>query len=88
MFLRVVTKTALPKKASVATELLRQAFENVSAERGQDAIARKLIEAIESDARRWEAAFARSLETLDKLAGEALAECRAGRTKPLDPDKL
>lgn len=32
--------------------------------------------------------FARSLETLDKLAGEALAEYRACRTKTLDPDKL
>lgn len=58
----------------------------------QDAIARNMIEAIESieaaDAQRWEAAFARSVETLDKMADEALAEYRAGRTDPLDPDKL
>jgi hypothetical protein len=43
----------------MATALLRKAFEKGSElpEYEQDAIAENLIEAIESDARQWEAAF-------------------------------
>ena len=36
----------------------------------------------------WEKAFATSEDALAKLADEALAEHRAGRTHLLDPDKL
>ena len=36
----------------------------------------------------WEGRLAASKEALEALADEALAEHRAGRTLPLDPDKL
>ena len=36
----------------------------------------------------WDAAFAASDHKLDKLAEQALDDYRAGRTEPLDPDKL
>lgn len=36
----------------------------------------------------WDRSFARSQDALARLADEALAEHRAGRTKPLDPDTL
>ncbi len=74
----------------MATDLLRKAFEKVSAlpEHEQDAIAENLIEWIEADARQWDAVLARRPEKLDKLAQRVRAEYLAGRTKPLDPDKL
>ncbi len=74
----------------MATELLRRAFEKASQlpEHEQDALAERLIQAIESDARLWDALFARSVEKLDQLAEQALEDYRAGRTEPLDPDKL
>jgi len=37
---------------------------------------------------RWEEAFASSQEALSRLADEALAEHRAGRTKRLNVDEL
>ncbi|HEY7781523.1 MAG TPA: hypothetical protein VIC85_15045 [Ktedonobacterales bacterium] len=37
---------------------------------------------------RWDQAFAESADALESLADEALAEHRAGRTVPLDPDTL
>lgn len=72
------------------SELLQRAFDKLSElpEYEQDEIAGRIISLFESDARRWDAAFARSIETLDKLAAEAISEYRAGRTEPLDPDKL
>ena len=36
----------------------------------------------------WEARLTASKSALEALADEALAEHRAGRTLPLDPDKL
>lgn len=65
----------------MTTNLLKQAFEKASElpEYEQDAIAEYLIGTIESDAQRWEAAFARAPEKLDQLAQEALEEYRAGR---------
>ena len=51
----------------------------------QDAIATLMIEELE-DEMRWEKAFARSQDALAKLAQEAMAEHRAGKTKELDPD--
>jgi hypothetical protein len=36
----------------------------------------------------WDASFARSQDFLARLADEALAERRAGRTEILDPDTL
>jgi hypothetical protein len=47
----------------------------------------KWLEA-EVDERKWQRSFAVSRDQLSELAGEALAEYRAGRTEVLDPDKL
>ena len=69
------------------TKLLKQAFEEVAKLDGaeQDSVARWLMEELASD-RRWDEAFRRSPDQLGTLAGEALAEHRAGRTRQLDPD--
>ncbi len=74
----------------MATDLLTKAFEKLSAlpDYEQDAIAENLIAWIEAHARQWDAVFARSPEKLDKLAERVHAEYLAGRTEPLDPDKL
>ena len=71
------------------TELLKQAFEEVSKMDGaeQDSVARWLLEELASE-RRWDEAFQRSPDQLGKLADEALREHRAGRSRPLDPDAL
>lgn len=71
------------------TKLLKHAFEEVSKldVPQQDAVAQWLLEEITSE-RRWDAAFERSSDALAKLAEEARAESRAGRTRPLDPDTL
>lgn len=53
----------------------------------QDAIAAMILEELE-DERRWDEAFARSPDLLAKLASEAMAEYRTGKTQELDPDKL
>lgn len=53
----------------------------------QDAIARWLLAELASE-RRWDAAFAASGPALDRLAEEAIAEHRAGKTRPLDPDEM
>jgi len=53
----------------------------------QDALAAILLEEMESEAR-WRESFAGSADKLAGLADEALAEFRAGETRPLDPDTL
>jgi hypothetical protein len=73
------------------TELLKKAFEKASQEMSeceQDEFARWLLEAIERDERRWDAAFAESSDKLAHLADEALDEFRSGRTSVLDIEKL
>ena len=40
------------------------------------------------DERRWDESFARSPDLLAKLAAEATAEHRAGKTQDLDPETL
>ena len=52
----------------------------------QDALAARLLEELKSD-RRWDELLAGSADALDKLAEEARAEYRAGRTEPLDPER-
>ena len=49
-----------------------------------------LRQALEAASRleRWEVAFARSQDALERLADEALEDLRARRTEPLDPDAL
>jgi hypothetical protein len=49
----------------------------------QNALATLLLDEIKSE-QRWSRTFAESQGVLETLAGEALAEHRAGRTKPLD----
>jgi hypothetical protein len=71
------------------TEALKKAFEAASRlpDPDQDELAAAIIEELEAD-ERWEAAFGRSQDALERLADEALEEHRAGQTEPLDPDAL
>ena len=71
------------------TRRLNQAFAEAQQlpEPEQDALAEWLLAELESE-RRWEAAFSKSTDTLDRLAEEALAEHRAGRTQDLDPESF
>ena len=73
------------------TQLLAHAFEKAAAlpEEDQDEVARRLLEDLDGDAR-WDELFARpeSDAWLTKMADEALADHRAGKTTPLDPNDL
>jgi hypothetical protein len=71
------------------TKALQKAFEAASRlpHPEQDELAAAILEELEAD-ERWEAAFARSQDALERLADEALEEHRAGRTESLDPDAL
>ena len=71
------------------TRLLEKAIERVQQLPPdlQDAVAAHLLADIEGELR-WDASLDESSESLAALAGEAIAEYRAGRTKPLDPDTL
>lgn len=71
------------------TELLEKAFAEASklSQREQDALAQWILEELASE-RRWDQAFATSQDVLEKMADEALAEYRAGKTEELDPDEL
>ena len=53
----------------------------------QDAVAASLLADIEAELN-WDETLDASSETLANMAEEALKEFRAGRTLPLDPDKL
>ncbi|MBE9205116.1 hypothetical protein IQ244_00900 [Nostoc sp. LEGE 06077] len=48
-------------------------------------IAAMILEELEDECR-WDQAFASSLDLLAKLASEAIAKFRAGKTQELDPD--
>jgi len=71
------------------TNKLKEAFETAARLPigEQDALAAAILEEIESDAR-WTASLAAHPEALERLADEALAEHRAGRTKPLVPGDM
>ena len=71
------------------TELLRQAIAQIEKlpPDQQDAIATMILEELE-DEHRWDESFTRSPDLLSKLAAEAMAEYRAGKTQELDPDQL
>ena len=71
------------------TELLRKAFQEASKlpAGDQDALATVLLEEPAGE-RRWDSSLAGSPEKLVALADSALAEHRAGKTQPLDPDTL
>jgi hypothetical protein len=53
----------------------------------QDRVGRWLLEELR-DEQLWDRKFGASQDVLSKLAVEALSDRAAGRTAPLDPDKL
>ncbi len=71
------------------TRLLEKAFAEASRlpEREQDAIAEIVLAELASE-ERWNELFEKSQNALAELAEEALAEYRAGKTKPLNVDDL
>ena len=71
------------------TQLLEHAFSEAAKlpEVEQNLMARWLLLELASE-KRWEKAFAESEDLLGKLADEALAEHKHGKTKLLVPDKL
>lgn len=73
------------------TQLLEKAFEQASQlpEREQDEFARLILSELASE-QRWAELFGRpeSEDLLERLADEALAAHREGKTRPLDLDEL
>jgi hypothetical protein len=71
------------------TKLLQQAFETAAQlpPEEQDSFARWILHELESE-QRWNDLFARSQDVLAKMADDALAELKAGKTLPLDPETL
>jgi hypothetical protein len=71
------------------TRLLEEAIARAKQlpEGAQDAIARLVLDEIESD-RKWDELFTRSPETLSKAADQAWAEHEAGLSEELDPERL
>ena len=74
------------------TDLLEEAFAKAARlpddeQDASPAFARWLMDEIESE-RRWSQSFKTSQRQLANLAREALEEELAGRTEPLDPDRL
>jgi hypothetical protein len=66
-------------------EVLRQVSRLPEAE--QDALAEAIKAEIGAE-KDWDKSFVGSLDVLDRLADEAIADHRAGRTKPIDPDTM
>ena len=71
------------------TELLEQAIARLKTlpSSEQDVIATIILEELE-DELQWDATFARSQNTLAKLASVAMAEYHTGKTQELDPETL
>ncbi|MBZ0295851.1 MAG: hypothetical protein K8L99_25050 [Anaerolineae bacterium] len=71
------------------TQLLKKAFKEASKlpATEQNALAKWLLEELEAE-KKWELMFAESEDILDKLADEALAEHKKGKTRPLDINHL
>ena len=70
------------------TALLEKAMNQINAlpPEEQDAVASLILEEIESE-KRWDELFAGSQGQLAQLAQEAIAEYKAGKTTPLDPER-
>lgn len=70
-------------------QLLERAIEEARKlpEEDQETLAWVMLEEID-DQRRWDEVFAQPSEVIERMAEEALEDHRAGRTEPLDPDKL
>lgn len=71
------------------TELLERAIAKLKTlpAREQDAIAAMILEELEDEIK-LDAAFARSHNALAKLAADAMADYKAGKTQDLDPETL
>ncbi len=71
------------------SDLMVKAIEEIHKlpEQEQDAIAAWILEELNSE-RKWTELFAASQDLLSEMADEALAEYRAGKTSPLDPEQL
>jgi hypothetical protein len=71
------------------TDLLKRAFEKASElpEHEQNELAAMLMDAIDCD-HRWDVAFTKDPTKLERMADKALDDVRAGRSAPIDPDKL
>lgn len=70
------------------TKALEEAFAAASrlpADR-QDELKAAILQELESEAQ-WEASFARSQDVLERLADEAIAEHRAGKTEELPRER-
>jgi hypothetical protein len=72
------------EKEVAMTDLLEKALTEVKKlpPEEQDALAAILMQELAAE-QRWTESFAKSQDALEKLAQEALAEYRAGLTKPL-----
>jgi len=70
------------------TKALERVFHEASSlpEAEQDALAEAIRAEIAAE-EDWERSFAESQGVLEQLADETIAEHRAGRTRPLDPEK-
>jgi hypothetical protein len=66
------------------TKLLEDAFAAAARlpDAEQEAFAALMLSELEDEAR-WQRAFASSMDVLEALGADALAEFRAGRTRPL-----
>ena len=71
------------------TKALEQAFQEASKlpASEQDVLAEAILAEICAE-EEWEKLLSSSPDVLERLADEALAEHRAGRTQPLDPETL
>jgi len=71
------------------TQLLEKAFKEAAKLPvvDQNALAKWVLEELKAE-KKWEQMFAESEDVLDKLADEALAEHKKGKTRPLDIDRL
>ncbi len=71
------------------TKALEEVFKEASklSEAEQNALAEAIMAELEGE-KSWDKSFASSLDILERLADEAIADHRAGRTTPIDPDKM
>jgi len=73
------------------SQLMEQAIQKARRlpESEQEALALIMLQEMESE-RRWDELFARpeSADLLSRMADRALADAKAGRAKPLNPNEL
>jgi hypothetical protein len=71
------------------TQLLEKAYQRIAQlpEPEQDKIASLILEELDSE-ELWSQKFTSSADVLSRLGQKALADHRAGKTQPLEPDTL